>query len=98
MPATEIHGLEACRYYDDTGNNPINDTFIGESFVFSDSDNVSGILTTPNYPYAYNNKMYCSWQFVLEAWQSIRLNITDFWLETGYEYALFSIILFGIKH
>ena len=80
VSATNIHGWEACSHYDD--GNPIDETYVGNSINFPE-DGLSGTLTSPNYPYVYNNKMYCSWQFVLLPEQSIRLNITNMMLEDG---------------
>ena len=81
VSATEIHGLDACTYY--ASDNPINTTFVGKKFEFEKSQELyNGVLTSPNYPYAYNSKMYCSWKFVLTPDQSIRLNVTDLVMDT----------------
>ena len=81
VSATEIHGLDACRYYDT--ETPVDTTFVGKIYDFENSQGMhNGVLTSPNYPYMYNSKMYCSWKFVLSPGQSIRLNVTDLAIAT----------------
>ena len=78
VPATTIHGVDACAYYNN--DNPLDVNFIGKKYHFVDDRQHTGVIKSPNYPHAYKNSMYCSWKFVLKAGQSIQMNITDFHL------------------
>ena len=49
--------------------------FIGWTY---DGSKMTGAISSPNYPHAYKNAMYCSWKFVLTEGQSILMNVTDF--------------------
>ena len=83
VSATELHGREFCEYYETVSD--VNETFVGKIYDFSDGQQSRrGVLTSPNYPYVYDSKMYCSWQFHLTPGQQITLNITDFILENQY--------------
>ena len=84
VSATELHGREACDYWytDERNQIVVNETFVGKIYNLSDRQQPrQGVLTSPNYPYVYDNKMYCSWQFHLTQGQQMTLNITDFKLE-----------------
>ena len=76
VPATQIHGLDACAYYND--EHPVDWDFEGRTFDFADGSQYSGVVRSPNHPHYYKNNMYCSWKFVLKAGQSIVMNITEF--------------------
>ena len=76
VPATTIHGVDACAYYNN--DHPFDGNFIGKTYDFVDGRQHTGVIKSPNYPHAYKNSMYCSWKFVLKAGQSIQMNITDF--------------------
>ena len=76
VPATAIHGVDACAYYNN--DHPLDWNFIGKTYDFVDGRQHTGVIKSPNYPHAYKNSMYCSWKFVLQAGQSIQMNITDF--------------------
>ena len=49
--------------------------FIGWTY---DGSKMTGVISSPNYPHAYKNAMYCSWKFMLTEGQSILMNVTDF--------------------
>ena len=78
VPATTIHGVDACTYYNN--DHPLDWNFIGQTYDFVDGRQHAGVIKSPNYPHAYKNNMYCSWKFVLKAGQSLQMNITDFHL------------------
>ena len=80
MTAPQSNGMEACMEWGGTSADSLNTSFIGQTLSFDHS--VTDNLMSPNYPYAYSNRMHCTWSFILAPDQTLALTFVDFSVES----------------